>query len=138
MDRHSPFAAQSCLLPDGFIENFGGEDFARVCHQQVQNCVLRWSQGDSLSFHGDGLGAVVQGDAANGDVAGGGLRTAAQGGVAPQLGTDSGQYLHRHKGLCDVVVRACVQAQDFVLCFGLGGEQDDGGVGEFPDLCRGR
>ena len=134
MHCHGALAAQRRLLPDGFIEHLGGEHLSGVCHQKVQNGVLRGREGHRFPLHGDGFGAVVQDDAANGDAAAALLRAAAQLGIPAQLGTHPRQYLHRHKGLGDIVVRPHVQPQHLVLRLGLGGKQNDGRVGKFPDF----
>ena len=100
----------------------------------MQYGILRGGQGHLLPLHGDGLGSIIQHDAADGQGALLLLGTAAQLGIPPQLAPDSRQHLHGHKGLGDVVIRAHIQAQHLVLGFGLGGEQDDGHIGEFPDF----
>ncbi len=134
MDGHGTLAAQGLLPPDGFVEGLGGEHLAGVGHEQMQNCVFRGGQGDVFPIHGHGLGPVVQRDAADDDVSGAVRRVAAQACVPAQHGPDPGQNLHGDEGLGDVVVGAHVQAQDLVLSLGLGGEQDDGGVGKLPDF----
>ena len=64
------------------------------------------------------------------------LRAAAQLGIPAQLGTHPRQYLHRHKGLGDIVVRPHVQPQHLVLRLGLGGEQNDGRRWKIPGSWR--
>ena len=136
MDGHGALAAQGRLPPDGLIEGLGGVDLAGVGHEQVEDGVLRRGQAHALSLHGDGFGPVVHGDAADGQAVR--LRLmAAETGVPPQLGPDPGQDLHGDKGLGDVVVGSYVEPQYLVLGFGLGGEQNNGHIGKFPDLRRG-
>ena len=59
-------------------------------------------------------------------------------GIPPQLGSYPGQHLHRDEGLSDIVIRAHIQPQHFVLGLGLCGKQNNGGIGKFPDFggCR--
>src|SRR5699024_190106 len=106
---------------------------AGIGHEQMQYGVFRGGQGRRLSFHGDGFGPVVQGNAADGDLSGGGFRTAAQPGIPAQLRADPGQHFHGNKGLGDIVVGAYIQPQHLVLGFGFGGEQNNGHVGNLPD-----
>ena len=137
MYRHSAFAAESGFLPHGLIQSLGGINFAGMLHQELQNAVLRRSQSSGYTFYRHGFGPVIQGDAADGDFVRLFSGMAAQLGKPAQLGTNPGKYLHRHKGLGDVIIGAYVQTEDHVLGFGLGGEQNDGDVGNFPDFCGG-
>ena len=68
-------------------------------------------QRHQLAIYRDGLGAVVQLDAAD-DETGRAHRACPQLEIPPQLTADSGQYLHRIKGLGDVVIRTDIQPED--------------------------
>ena len=133
MYRHGPLAAQGRLLPDRLIEHLGGKHLAGIRHQQMQYGIFRGGQGHGFPLHRNGFRPVIQGDAADGDVAGGGLRAAAQMGIAPQLRTHPGQHLHGNEGLGNIIIRPHIQPQHLILGFGFGGKQNNRGVGKFPD-----
>ena len=137
MHGNTALAAQSGLLPDGLIEGLGGIDLAGVGHKQMQYGILRRGQAHRLPLHGDGLGAVIQGNTADGQ----GLlvlRAAVHPGIPPQLRADAGQHLHRHKGLGNIVICTNVEPQDLILGLGLRRQQNNGCVGKFPNFGCGR
>ena len=134
VDGNGTFAAQSRLLPDGFIEGLGGKHLAGILHQQMQNGIFRGSQGYGLTLHQYGLGTVIQGDSADGQFVLGCQRPGTQLGIAAQLAADSRQHLHGNKGLGDVIIGTYVQAQHLILCLRLGSQKNNGGIGQLPDL----
>ena len=136
MDGHGILHPVGLLPPHGAVDPLGGKDGARVLQEQPQDLILPGGEGHGFPIQGDGLGAVVQGDAPG--LEEGGLHHAApQLEVPPQLGLHPGQHLHGVEGLGDVVVRPHVEAQDLVRVLRLGGEEDHRHVGHLPELGHG-
>jgi hypothetical protein len=48
-----------------------------------------------------------------------------------------GQHLHGNEGFGDIVIGTHIQAQDLILGFGLGGQKQNGSIGNLPDFCGG-
>ena len=99
--------AISVLVPDLFINLIGGKYPSGVFHEQFQNVVFTGCQGNRFSVHGNGLGIIIQVDAAD-DQMGSFFCHAAQRSVTAQMGFNPCQNLNGIEGLCDVVVSADV------------------------------
>lgn len=63
MDGHGILHPVGLLPPHGAVDPLGGKDGARVLQEQPQDLILPGGEGDRFPIQGDGLGAVVQGDA---------------------------------------------------------------------------
>ena len=54
-------------------------------------------------------------------------------GGPPQQRPNPGLQLQNVEGLCNVVIRSALKAHQLVRVLALGGEHDDGHIGELPD-----
>ena len=133
MHGDGPSGVQGHVSPHPAVDLAGGEHRSGVLHEKAENVVFLGGKRDGIAVHGDGLGVVVQTDAADDQRAGPHL-PAAQLQIPPQLGAHPRQHLHWIEGLGDVVVRAHVQAQHLVGVLTLGGQQDHGDVAGLSQL----
>ena len=56
---------------------------------------------------------------------------------AAQQSTHPGFQLQNVEGLCNIVVRAALKADDFIGVLAAGGEHDNGHIGKLPDTHAG-
>ena len=136
MDGDGAGGVERHVVPHPAVDLTRGEHGACVLHEKAQNVVLLGGQCGVFTVHGDGLGIVVQPDAAD-DQRAGLHRTAAQLQIPPQLGAHPRQQLHRVEGLGDIVVRAYVQPQHLVGVLALGSQQDHRHIAGLPQLSHG-
>lgn len=82
--RDGARGVQRHVLPHPAVDLIGGEHRPRVPHEEPQDVVLLGCQRHRVAVHGDGLGVVIQADAADDERAGLHL-PAAQLQIPPQL-----------------------------------------------------
>ena len=108
-----------------------------MLHEIIQDVIFLRRERDLLTVERDALGIVVECNAADRH-----LRRRfdrrAQLQEPSQLRFDSRQHLHGVKGLCDIIVRAHTEAQNFVRILGFCREQNHGNIGELAQLRHGR
>ena len=84
MYRDGARGVQRHILPHPAVDLIGGEHRSGVPHEEPQDVVLLGCQRHRVAVHGDGLGVVIQADAADDERAGLHL-PAAQLQIPPQL-----------------------------------------------------
>ena len=137
MHAHRRLRPQRILFPHKLVYLGRGIDASRVLHQQPQDVELDGRERDLVAVDRHAFFLLVEHDGADGvDVRLLLFLFRPQLRVAAELRPDARQHLHGVKGLCDVVIRADVQAQDLVAALALGREQDDGHVALFAQLRR--
>ena len=109
-----------------------------MADEQLQNVKFGRRQRHRLAVERDFLGLVAERDAAERvfarSVAG---LHAAELRIAPQLGADARQHLHRVERLCHIVVRTDVQPEDLVRVLAFCRQQDDRQIVGLAQLDRG-
>ena len=135
--RHRIVDPDRRFVPHGAVEFRRRKDLAGVLHEIIQDVIFLRRERDRLSVERDALRVMVKADAADRQLRRR-FHRRAQLQESSQLRFDSRQHLHGVKGLCDIIVRAHAEAQNFVRILGFCREQNHRNIGELPQPRHGR
>ena len=119
---HGAVLAEVIVVPHLLQDLFAAEGDALVRCQEDQQVELLGRQAHFLARHADGVAGCVDGQVAESHGAVGSL---APGHGAVEHGPDAGHQLARGEGLDHIVVRAALQARQFIVFLAACGQDDD-------------
>ena len=137
MDIHGADVRTVLVCPDGVEQVFPGKDPVGIAHQVLDDVELLGGQVGKLVAPIGVPGIQIQTDGAAQQLVLRGFPCRGDAAAAAEHGADAGLELEDVEGLGQVIVRALVKTQELVHIVRLGGQQDDGHIGELPDLGAG-
>ena len=130
MDIHRPVVPGVGIAPHHVHQILPAVHPPGIAHQQLDQIVLLGGQIHGLSIPDGHPLLRVQGQVPRGQD---GAPVPLRAGGPPQQRPNPGLQLQNVEGFCNIVIRSALKAHQLVRVLALGGEHDDGHIGELPD-----